>query len=497
MIFNSIRARLQIWYGIILVVLLAGFGITTFQLEHTRQLCQVDDELTERAALLFRELRQPDPDRPGQPDPDRPRRPRLRDLPPEDRRGGEFPPQDRRDGPFPPAEFPGFLELRNLEALNATDIHGFYHAVWKRDGEPLARSTNSPPDLGRPARVENRIPTFRSHGNFRELYQFTPPGECILIGRSIEKDLTALRLLAWKLTGIGAAILLVGIAGGGWIAKRALRPVATISGTAEKIAAGDLSQRINVVDTDDELGQLAGVLNSTFARLDAAFAQQAQFTSDAAHELRTPVSVMLTQTQGALTRERSAAEYRETVEACQRAAQRMRRLIELLLRLARLDAGQETMKQIRFDLSQTARECIEQVRPLGTERNICIHEDLKETECNGDSEFLAQVITNLLSNAIHYNCEGGQVQVSTETQDGTAVLTVADTGLGIGAEDLPHIFDRFYRGDKSRTGSAGRTGLGLAISKAIVEAHRGTIEVTSEPGKGTIFVVRLPNEIRA
>ncbi len=478
MIFKSIRARLQIWYGIILVVLLSGFGITTFQLERTRQLRQVDDELNERISLVMREFRQPNPER-------GPRRPPQREP---------FPPEDRRDREFPPRELLGSLELRNPQLVNATDINGFYHAIWRRDGEPLLRSTNSPPDLSLPKRRATGTPAVRTRGNFREVYQFTPPGECLLAGRSIAKDMNALRLLAWKLTGLGGAILLIGIAGGGWIAKRALRPVKNISGTAVKIAAGDLSQRISVVDTDDELGQLASVLNSTFARLEAAFAQQARFTSDAAHELRTPVSVMLTQTQGALTRERSATEYRETVEACQRAAQRMRRLIELLLKLARLDAGQEMMKRICFDLSQTTRECIEQVQPLADERTICINQDLKETECSGDPEFLAQVITNLLSNAIHYNHESGQVRVSTEIQNGIALLTVADSGLGINEEDLPHIFDRFYRGDKSRTGSAGRTGLGLAISKAIVEAHGGTIEVASQPGVGTTFVVRLPNE---
>ena len=477
MIFKSIRARLQIWYGIILVVLLSGFGITTFQLERTRQLREVDDELSERISLLMREFRQPNPERP--------RRPPQREP---------FPPDDRRDREFPPREFPESLELRNPQLVNATDINGFYHAIWRRDGGPLLRSTNSPTDLSLPERRATGTPAVRTRGNFREVYQFTPPGECLLAGRSIAKDLNALHLLAWKLTGLGGAILLIGIVGGGWIAKRALRPVKNISGTAVKIAAGDLSQRISVVDTDDELGQLASVLNSTFARLDAAFAQQARFTSDAAHELRTPVSVMLTQTQGALTRERSAIEYRETVEACQRAAQRMRRLIELLLKLARLDAGQETMKRMRFDLSQTARDCIEQVRPLAAESNISISEDFKNTECIGDSEFLAQVVTNLLSNAIHYNHEGGQVRVSTEMQNGTAVLTVANTGIGISEEDLTHVFDRFYRGDKSRTGSAGRTGLGLAISKAIVEAHGGTIEVASQPGADTTFVVRLPND---
>ena len=142
------------------------------------------------------------------------------------------------------------------------------------------------------------------------------------------------------------------LAAGGWF-RAALRPIDDISAAAVKISAGDLSQRINVAEAESELGQLAAVLNSTFARLETAFAQQKQFAADAAHELRTPVSVILTQTQTALNREREAAEYKQTVEACQRAAQRMRKLIESLLALARLDAGQEVLKRLRFDFSKT------------------------------------------------------------------------------------------------------------------------------------------------
>ena len=257
-----------------------------------------------------------------------------------------------------------------------------------------------------------------------------------------------------------------------------------------KISAGDLSQRINVAEAESELGQLAAVLNSTFARLEAAFAQQKQFASDAAHELRTPVSVILTQTQTALNREREAADYKQTVEACQRAAQRMRKLIGSLLELARLDAGQEVLKRLRFDFSKTVADCVELIRPLADERGVKIFTELSPLEIAGDSERLAQVVTNLLTNAIQYNQDGGEVRVKLESQDGLAVLTVGDTGAGIAAEDLPRVFERFYRADKSR--SSGNAGLGLAISKAIVEAHGGVIEVSSEPGAGTTVELRLP-----
>jgi len=290
---------------------------------------------------------------------------------------------------------------------------------------------------------------------------------------------------------LGGWLLCCGLIIGWKVASRAIKPIEQISSTAVKISAGDLSQRINMAEAESELGQLAAVLNSTFARLESSFAQQKQFASDAAHELRTPVSVILTQTQTALNRERDAASYKETVDACQRAAQRMRKLISSLLELARLDAGQTKLKRQQFDFSKTIEECIELIRPIADEHNITISSRLEPLEINGDAMRLAQVVTNMLTNAIKYNKPGGDARVKLESQNGLAVLTVADTGNGISAEDLPHVFKRFYRGDKSRTG-ANSSGLGLAICKAIVEAHGGTIEASSTEDIGTVFTVRLP-----
>ena len=329
-------------------------------------------------------------------------------------------------------------------------------------------------------------------GDFREVCRPLPSGDFVWVGCSIAPELKQLNLTALKLAGAGGIILLLGLAGGGWLVSRAIRPIEDISATAVKISAGDLSQRINVAETESELGRLAAVLNSTFARLETAFTQQQQFTADAAHELRTPVSVILTQTQTALTRERTAAEYRETIEACQRASQRMRRLMESLLELARLDAGQESLKRVRFDFSKMIAGAIESVRPLAEERGVKFLPELGSLEITGDSERLAQVIANLLANAIQYNPPGGEVRLKLESPPGLAVLTVADTGPGISNEDLPHVFERFYRGDKSRTASNGNAGLGLAIAKAVVEAHGGTMEVASQTGTGTTFTVRLP-----
>jgi two-component system, OmpR family, sensor kinase len=517
---NSIRWRLQIWYGVILAVLLAGFGATAFQLMRGGTYRRVDDELQHRVGELSQLLRQPPRNRgpegrPGGRPFDGPPGDQPQDGLPDERVRLSNEPGQLRDfngGPQGLREF--HLPPRQAQLFDETDTNGFYFIIWRRDGSELARSTNAPtldrnvhPVPMTNARVAanpiNNVtgpPGFRHgpptpqppemNGSFREIQMTLPPGERILVGRSIARQLAELRSTALMLAATGAGILLLGLVGGWWLASRAIRPIEDISATAAKISGGDLAQRINVSETESELGRLASVLNSTFARLDAAFAQQRQFASDAAHELRTPVSVMLTQTQTALHRERSAAEYRETVESCQRAAQRMRRLIESLLELAKLDAGQQPMKRAQFDLAQTARDCLVLIEPLAAARHVKITCELPPLSCVGDSERLAQVITNLLTNAITYNRENGEVRVEGETKDGTVILRVSDTGVGISAEDLPRVFDRFYRVDSSRT--SGNTGLGLAISKAIVEAHGGQIEAASQPARGTIFTVRLP-----
>jgi signal transduction histidine kinase len=200
-------------------------------------------------------------------------------------------------------------------------------------------------------------------GNLREFFHYTPPGDCILVGRNIRDDLYGLRRFAWLLAGAGVAILACGLAGGWWVSTRALRPIGDISAAAIRISTGDLTQRIHTADSDSELGQLARVLNDTFARLQFAFDWQLQFTGDASHELRTPVSVVLTQTQTALSRERPAAEYRESLVACQRAAQRMRQLIESLLTLARLDSGEAVATREPCDLHQVTCEAAEACDP--------------------------------------------------------------------------------------------------------------------------------------
>lgn len=459
-------------YGLVLAVVLVALVGTDYQLKQTRLINNVTMDLNARIGALMDFMRPPPP---------RPREP------------GDFPPE----GPPPERPFskhpPGGLHLPTGDVshfFDQTGTNGFYYAIWSPHGEELKESTNAPPDLPDPLR-----PAGPMRGTRYEFVVPVPavkPAYVILVGHSIAPELKELHHEILKLASRAAVMLFLGLLLGWAVAARAIRPIEAISATAVKISAGDLSQRINVAEAESELGRLAAVLNSTFARLETAFAQQQQFTADAAHELRTPVSVILTQTQTALQRERAATEYRETVEACQRSAQRMRRLIESLLELARLDAGQETMKQLRFNLTGTVNDCVEQLKAIADQRSIKVLAELVPVEITGDAERLARVITNLLVNAIQYNQPGGEVRIKLEAQPGLAVLTVSDTGPGISTEDLPHVFERFYRGDKSRTVSNGNAGLGLAISKAIVEAHGGMIQVSSEPGIGSTFTITLP-----
>jgi two-component system OmpR family sensor kinase len=489
---KSIKWRLQVWYGLILVGVLAALGFTAYQLQRQELFGRIDNELQRRFAVVANFLH-PHPGEGSHP---------PFGGPPPDRMPDDFPPpEDRhlREFHFPP---------RDEALFDDSEPHDFYYIIWTGNGL-LAQSTNAAahmtkdetkllvsenriPDLGpnNPPNPPPDAPPTPSGPQSRSIVRQLPSGDVVWIGCSIAPELHQLEMTALTLTGVSAIILFFGLAGGWWISSRAIRPVENISATAVKISAGDLSQRINTAETESELGRLAAVLNSTFARLESAFAQQKQFASDAAHELRTPVSVILTQTQAALIRERDPGEYKQTVEACQRAALRMKKLISALLELARLDAGQEQMKRLRFDFARTVADCVELVRPLAGARGIKISTELAPLEIEGDAERLGQVVTNLLTNAIQYNHDGGEVKVGLKTENNMALVAVSDTGQGIPAEDLPRVFERFYRADQSR--SSGNAGLGLAISKAIVAAHGGSIDVASRENAGSTFTVRLP-----
>jgi len=488
MLVKSIRWRMQLWQAFLLVCILTGFGATAYKLHRTQRFGEIDEDLGRRVAMLSEDVRSSFPLRPPpgpppiEPEPgfDPGRRmefgqgfgPPPRRL--QEDRGPRLPPEN----PFEPRDVQ--LSAKSSSLFSSVEPGDFYYAIWSRSGGLLTRSTNAPPELALPDRADGdvRIRT-RTRGVRREAYHFTELGECVLAGRSIRADLDAIGRLAGLLVLAGGAVLMVGLWGGWLLAGRALRPVEAIGAAASRISAGNLAERIDIAETDSELGRLATVLNSTFARLEAAFATQQQFVADASHELRTPIAVLIAEAQATLARPREAGEYRATLDTCLETAQRMRRLTEQLLQLC--------------DLAETARTAVERVRPLASERGIAIECSLTRAEANADPESIGQVAMNLLSNAIRFNRQHGAIRVRSGAESGAAFLSVADTGIGVAEADLEHIFDRFYRGDRARTHASGGTGLGLAISRAIVAAHGGSIAVSSRAGDGSEFVVRLPS----
>ena len=497
---QSMGWRLQAWFAFLLLCALTGLAVVAYRLHWNNRFSQIDEELERRVGLVSSEIRRPPPffERLG--------RGVVRDK---DEMGRGWPPP-RPVGPGPgegggPHEFPGGpkrgrevqLSEQLLAQFDAGDASGFYFSTWTRGGSLLRASTNAPAGLELPVRNGKDTRThIRSRGELREAYHFTELGDCVLVGRSVRLDQAAIRRFGVWLVLAGAVVLAVGV-GGGWIlTTRALQPIHDISAAAKRISEGNLAERITTGDSSSELGRLGAVLNSTFARLDAAFSQQRQFTADASHELRTPIAVLIAETQATLSRERSREDYRETVQECLATAQEMRRLTDSLLELARFDAGQEPLTREVVDLRLLVEGRIQSIRPLAEARGLRLELDCDEEaiSVNGNQDRLGQVMTNLLSNAVNYNRAEGWIRVTIRREGRGVAVAVADSGIGIRTEELPRVFERFYRADKARGRSMGCSGLGLAICKAIVDSHGGRIAVESREGEGTTFAVWLPGD---
>jgi two-component system OmpR family sensor kinase len=456
MIRHSIRWQLQIWHGLLLTVIIAGFGMTAHQLSTSNRLRQVDQELQAHLAQIS--IAVPPP-----------------------AMGNEAVSMGGRR--LPPRS--------GTSILDQVANEGAFLVVWDSQGSEQAAAGNRPEGLDKPVRrLAGESISMMTVGENRLVISFTGAGRCFLVGRSIHKEQRELHLLANYLTAAGTAVLAFGLLVGWVITTRAIRPIAVISETAEKIASGDLSMRIPTGTSMNELGRLAQVLNSTFARLESAFAQQARFTADAAHELRTPITAMLMHAENGLASQDLTEEQREAFAACQRAAQRMKKLISSLLELSRLDAGQEPVNRQLMDLAEVAQDCVELIQALADERGIRVELELLPVTCSGDAQRIGQVILNLLSNAIEHTRD--RIIIHSEADQTHAILRVTDNGPGIPTHVLPRVFERFYRADEARQHGAQHSGLGLAISKAIMEAHGGSLEVTSEAGQGTCFILRLP-----
>ena len=297
-------------------------------------------------------------------------------------------------------------------------------------------------------------------------------------------------LLYWA----GPIFLILAALGGHWLSRRALVPVDQIIHTARSIGARDLSRRLMVPRTGDELERLADTLNEMLSRLEASFQRVTQFTADASHELRTPISVMRANAEITLRRPRSDAEYREALARILNESERVSHLIEQLLLLARADSGFAIPQACQMDLNAAVQRACREASVLAEAKRLRFNWSVPERPLRvwGDATSLERLFVILLDNAVKYTASGGRVDLRLHSDDGFAVADVRDTGAGIAPDDIGHIFDRFYRADDSRSRESGGAGLGLAIGKWIAEAHGGEVSVESELGRGSTFHVRVP-----
>ncbi|MGA9531114.1 MAG: ATP-binding protein [Anaerolineales bacterium] len=309
-------------------------------------------------------------------------------------------------------------------------------------------------------------------------------------------DQTVAGLRTQLLLGLPVILLLLA-AGGVVLADRALRPIDHITRTTQELSARDLSQRIDYVGPDDEVGRLASTIDGMLARLEQAFDHERRFTADAAHELRTPLTALKGQIQVALGQERTAEVYRQTLEIMQRQVDRLIGLSDGLLFLARADHDHVNAGTTTVDLSELVEILSEQTLPLAESRELQLTSSVERgLVVEGDQDLLIRLVFNLLDNAFKYTPAGGRVSLSLQRDRHEAMIKVMDTGLGIAAGNLPHVFERFYRVDDDRSSNSGGTGLGLAMAAEIAQLHHGSITVESETGKGTTFTVRLPLQPR-
>lgn len=307
--------------------------------------------------------------------------------------------------------------------------------------------------------------------------------------RGVQQDLARLLII---LLLVVPCVMLLASAGAWLLLNRALKPLDEAIRTAQMIQANDLSQRLQVVKTGDEVQALAETFNHMIERLQCSFAQMRQFISDASHELRTPLTVLKGELELGL-RACPRSDGCEILATCSGEIQRLSRLVDTLLVLSNADAGKITFDPHPIPLCRVLEEMVEQAKVLAEPKGIQV-EFVNDSSLTirADPMRLQQLLLNLVDNAVKYTPERGRIRLSCHADNGHVEIRVADTGIGIDPKDMPRIFDRFYRADQSRNRSEGGYGLGLAICKWIAEAHHGTIHVDSAPGKGSTFLLRLP-----
>ena len=312
-------------------------------------------------------------------------------------------------------------------------------------------------------------------------------------GQLLDPVQTMLKHLVLQLIlGLPLAVIIVA-AGGYWLVRRALKPVEQITRAAERITQHNLSGRLPVADSGDQMERLSISLNKMIARLDDAFQHSRRFVADASHELRTPLTVLRGELETLAQDPAASEEWRDRAGGLLEEAVHLSKIVDQLFTLSKLDAGEAQTEWTRLDLSELAQTTAEQMNLLADDKGISISCAASQPmPVEGDRVRLKQVIVNLLDNAIKYTPEKGHIQLRVHGVNGHAVLEVQDDGIGIPGEALPHIFKRFYRVNPSRVDGLESAGLGLSIVQSICAAHGAEVDAESTPGKGSCFRVKVP-----
>jgi two-component system heavy metal sensor histidine kinase CusS len=399
----------------------------------------------------------------------------------------------------PPASLA--IELRDHSELGAEeailqvadeDGHFVFQSHWARNHQ--LPTFKLPPS-------NKRFSNFRDHGEpFRVLSAaITVEGRHfgVQVAEPMDDFYEALARFRNLLLALIPLLLIIASSAGYWMSRKALAPVDEITRAAQEINAHNLSARLAVPKSRDELQRLAETLNAMLERIESSMRRISQFTADASHELRTPVALMRTRAELALRRPRTEAEYHETIDQLLQELVRTSDLIEKLMLLARSDSNTELLHFAKIDLGATLLDVLRQTSALAEAKQLTLLSELTSDPVviEGDAQFLRQLFVILIDNAVKYTPAPGTVTVALTATESTAIISVSDTGIGIEPADLANIFDRFYRADKARTRESGGAGLGLAIGRWIAESHGGSIVAESVSGKGSTFRVSLPRAL--
>lgn len=459
-----LRVRLTLWYGTALALVLIIFSVVLYAITARNLRDTVDESLEDTATTAVRSLE-------------------ARGFLPlldEEELLSQFPELTRIDKFFQIFSPSGTITIRspNIKQHEVPLSRTALDAAFA--GQSIFESAKYPREP--PLRLISMPIMYR--GNLLYIVQ---------VGTSMESvGETLQRFLVLLVVAIPIA-LAVSLAGGWFLAGRALRPVDKITLAAQRIAAGDLSQRLSMPAAHDEIGRLAATFNNMIGRLDTSFRQIQQFTSDASHELRTPLTVMKGETDLVLRRPRLLDDYKSVLESNLEEIDRMTRIVDELLFLSRADMGEVKVESLPVAMESLVEDIYRQAKLLAQDRNIeVLLGTVMPVVVQGDDLRLRELLLNLVENAMKYSYPGGKVEISLLNDGREARLSVADHGIGIATADHKKIFQRFFRTDVARGHTKKGTGLGLAICTWIAELHKGRVEVKSDLGQGSTFTLVLP-----